>query len=256
MTTSSREESPDWLREFQTPVQTITTLSSSSNSDSLAPKKTTRKGPSTVFLSDSEEESSKNTPKKGGGTGKEKRQESSKNTPKKGRGTVKEESQDDEKPSSAKKTRGKKSERKSLETPSKEETSADPTRHPLNSKMEEDVEEAIDKRADEEPPQKRRESKVSSSLPLVFADKIQRSKALLECEGEDLDLSGDVGAVGRLIVSKSSTKQHDILVDLKGTIYKTTIIPSTTFCVVNCGQTEAKELWMVFSLILMKMETK
>ncbi|KAH9321610.1 hypothetical protein KI387_016249, partial [Taxus chinensis] len=106
------------------------------------------------------------------------------------------------------------------------------------SKMEVDIDDALV--ADEDIPEKRMEPRVASRLPLVFADKVHRSKALLECEGEALDFSGDVGAVGRLVVSKTSTEDDEILLDLKGTIYKTTIVPSYTFCVVNFGQSEAK----------------
>lgn len=80
----------------------------------------------------------------------------------------------------------------------------------------------------------------SSRLPLVLADKVQRSKVLVECEGESIDLSGDLGSVGRVVVSDSPYGNQDIYLDLKGTIYKTTIIPSRTFCVVSFGQSEAK----------------
>lgn len=76
----------------------------------------------------------------------------------------------------------------------------------------------------------------SSSLPLVLPEKVQRSKALVECEDESIDLSGDVGAVGRVVI----TDNQDMLLDLKGTIYRTTIVPSRTFCVVSFGQSEAK----------------
>eukprot|EP00268_Persea_americana_P043904 TRINITY_DN4425_c0_g2_i1.p1 TRINITY_DN4425_c0_g2~~TRINITY_DN4425_c0_g2_i1.p1 ORF type:complete len:209 (-),score=51.50 TRINITY_DN4425_c0_g2_i1:458-1084(-) len=81
---------------------------------------------------------------------------------------------------------------------------------------------------------------VSSRLPLVFSEKVQRSKALVECEGDSIDMSGDVGAVGRIAISDTPNGSHEMLLDLKGTIYKTTIIPSRTFCVVSFGQTEAK----------------
>ncbi|KAK1409082.1 hypothetical protein QVD17_35607 [Tagetes erecta] len=77
----------------------------------------------------------------------------------------------------------------------------------------------------------------SSTLPLLLADKLQRSKVLVECEGESIDLSGDLGSVGRVVISDS---HQDMLFDLKGTIYKTTIMPSTTFCLVSFGQSEAK----------------
>ncbi|CAK9172446.1 unnamed protein product [Ilex paraguariensis] len=80
----------------------------------------------------------------------------------------------------------------------------------------------------------------SSRLPLVLSEKVQRSKALVECEGESVDLSGDVGAVGRIIISDNQSGNQEMLLDLKGTIYKTTIVPSRTFCVVSFGQSEAK----------------
>lgn len=81
---------------------------------------------------------------------------------------------------------------------------------------------------------------VSQRLPLIFPDKVQRSKALIECDGDSIDLSGDIGAVGRIVVSNGPTAKQDLLLDLKGTIYKTTIVPSRTFCVVSVGQSEAK----------------
>ncbi|KMZ58805.1 hypothetical protein ZOSMA_73G00170 [Zostera marina] len=81
---------------------------------------------------------------------------------------------------------------------------------------------------------------VSSRLPLILPEKVQRSKALIECEGDSIDLSGDVGAVGRVIISKNASGNDEMLLDLKGTIYKSRIVPSTTFCIVSFGQTEAK----------------
>ncbi|KAG9155758.1 hypothetical protein Leryth_004024 [Lithospermum erythrorhizon] len=80
----------------------------------------------------------------------------------------------------------------------------------------------------------------SSRMSLVLSEKVQRTKALVECEGDSIDLSGDVGAVGRIMMSESPSGDHDMLLDLKGTIYKTTIVPSRTFCVVTFGPSEAK----------------
>ncbi|KAF8082505.1 hypothetical protein N665_0822s0017 [Sinapis alba] len=77
----------------------------------------------------------------------------------------------------------------------------------------------------------------SSKLSLVLSEKVNRTKVLVECEGDSIDLSGDMGAVGRVIVSDTT---EDVFLDLKGTIYKSTIVPSRTFCVVNVGQSEAK----------------
>ncbi|XP_058068181.1 DNA-binding protein BIN4 isoform X2 [Magnolia sinica] len=84
------------------------------------------------------------------------------------------------------------------------------------------------------------EPQVSSRLPLVFPEKIQRLKALVECDGDSIDLSGDVGAVGRISFSSTPSGSSEMLFDLKGNIYKTTIVPSSTFCVVSFGQAEAK----------------
>ncbi|PKI35605.1 hypothetical protein CRG98_044059 [Punica granatum] len=80
----------------------------------------------------------------------------------------------------------------------------------------------------------------SSRLPLVLSEKVQRTKALIECEGDSIDLSGDMGAVGRLVISDTPSGNHEMYLDLKGTIYKTTINPCRTFCVVSFGQSEAK----------------
>nr|XP_010927227.1 DNA-binding protein BIN4 isoform X1 [Elaeis guineensis] len=81
---------------------------------------------------------------------------------------------------------------------------------------------------------------ISSRLPLVFPDKVQRSKALVECDGDSIDLSGDVGAVGRIVISNGPAGNEDMLLDLKGTLYKSMIVPSRTFCIVSVGQSEAK----------------
>ncbi|KAB1205258.1 DNA-binding protein BIN4 [Morella rubra] len=95
--------------------------------------------------------------------------------------------------------------------------------------------------ADEETSDKHIEPRVSSSrLPLVLPEKVHRSKALVECEGDSIDLSGDMGAVGRVVISDTPSGNHEMYLDLKGTIYKTTIVPSRTFCVVSFGQSEAK----------------
>ncbi|XP_027338537.1 DNA-binding protein BIN4 [Abrus precatorius] len=80
----------------------------------------------------------------------------------------------------------------------------------------------------------------SSRLPLMLSEKVHRTKALIECQGDSIDLSGDVGAVGRIIVSDCPSGDQEMYLDLKGTIYKTSIVPCRTFCVVSFGQSEAK----------------
>ncbi|KAL8151239.1 hypothetical protein V2J09_021047 [Rumex salicifolius] len=86
----------------------------------------------------------------------------------------------------------------------------------------------------------------SSMLPLVIPDRVQRSKVLVECEGGSIDLSGDVGAVGRVIVSGNPTGDREMLLDLKGTIYRTTIVPSMTFCVVCSSLFPSSHLYYMY----------
>ncbi|KAH9724532.1 dna-binding protein bin4 [Citrus sinensis] len=65
-------------------------------------------------------------------------------------------------------------------------------------------------------------------------------QAFVECEGESIDLSGDMGAVGRILVPGTAEGNHVMFLDLKGTIYKTTLVPSRSFCIVSFGHPEAK----------------
>lgn len=245
----TREASPDWLREFQAPLQTFTTLSSSpSNSPShevpYSSKKklnvsveeeeqqsklvSSEKGRDMVLSSDTEEETTRKTPQKSKAT-------KSRVGAKRG-SARKNENRDSTIVSKMKIV-------PDVDEDSKKVNATDPSILKVEgegdgNKMEVDIGDAP--AVDEDNPEKRAEPRVASRLPLVFADRVQRTKALLECEEEALDFSGDVGAVGRLVVSDTSTKDHDILLDLKGTIYKTTIVPSYTLCVVNIGQSEAK----------------
>ncbi|KAK6155444.1 hypothetical protein DH2020_009692 [Rehmannia glutinosa] len=54
----------------------------------------------------------------------------------------------------------------------------------------------------------------SSMLPLLLSEKVQRSKALVECEGDSIDLSGDVGSVGRIVsFGQSEAKIEAIMND-------------------------------------------
>jgi hypothetical protein len=57
------------------------------------------------------------------------------------------------------------------------------------------------------------------------------------------DLSGDSGAVGRLLVSSAADDGQPLglMVDLKGSLYNVTVAPlQGTVCVVSVGQAEAK----------------
>lgn len=41
-------------------------------------------------------------------------------------------------------------------------------------------------------------------------------QALVECEGESIDLSGDVGAVGRVVIPDTTNGSDEMYLDLKG----------------------------------------
>ncbi|KAL9240232.1 hypothetical protein vseg_014476 [Gypsophila vaccaria] len=104
-------------------------------------------------------------------------------------------------------------------------------------KIEGEADDVIEERL----PEKQNDSRVSSStLSLILPEKVSRTKALVECEGESIDLSGDMGAVGRVIIPENPSGEPELLLDLKGTIYRTAIVPSRTFCVVSIGPSEAK----------------
>nr|GMD99610.1 DNA-binding protein BIN4 [Ipomoea batatas] len=73
---------------------------------------------------------------------------------------------------------------------------------------------------EEDNPEKHNGTHVSySSLPLLLPEKVQRLKALVECDGDSIDLSGDVGAVGRVVISDNPSGSNEVLLDLKG-MYK------------------------------------
>ncbi|XP_024388665.1 uncharacterized protein [Physcomitrium patens] len=100
--------------------------------------------------------------------------------------------------------------------------------------------------------ERRIKPRAASSLPIVFGEKVNKTKVLLECEGDALDLSGDMGAVGRFTVNR---RDNELLLDLKGVIYKTTIVPSNTFFLVNVGQTDAKVESIMSDFVQLRADT-
>ena len=61
------------------------------------------------------------------------------------------------------------------------------------------------------------------------------STALVQVEDPSFDLSGDIGAIGRLTVMNDG-----LLLDLKGHQYAGTIVPTNTLMVVGFGANEAR----------------
>ncbi|XP_075265305.1 uncharacterized protein LOC142357640 [Convolutriloba macropyga] len=89
---------------------------------------------------------------------------------------------------------------------------------------------------------------VKGEVSIMIPEKINRCKLLVELENKQnpegvssTDLSGDAGAVGRLIVSSSEDGKQDVHVDLKGVLYSATLVPTPgTLCVLSVGPSEAK----------------
>ncbi|KAJ0965581.1 hypothetical protein J5N97_026719 [Dioscorea zingiberensis] len=187
---SSRDSSPDWLREFKAPDPDFVTLSSGSDS---SPQRSLQG--SGLIHSEAPEEHPKE-----------------------------QDSLIDNKDSPINKAKKRKS--------SKVEQNHDIKEDASDAQEREAIEEDIKEKPSGLP--------VSSRLPLVLPEKVQRKKALVECDGDSIDLSGDVGAVGRIVISNGSNGKDEMLLDLKGTIYRSRIVPSRTFCIVSVGQSEAK----------------
>lgn len=74
-----------------------------------------------------------------------------------------------------------------------------------------------------------------SSLPLVAAARLNDGLTLLQEGSSSLDLSGDVGAVGRVKVDGDN-----VMMDIKGTLYSAIPYACNTLCVVTVGDEDAK----------------
>ncbi|XAR52133.1 hypothetical protein NMG60_11020047 [Bertholletia excelsa] len=279
---SSREESPDWLRSFQAPNQSVLTLSSGSESpqndspsrveemnenrpsdkdisefseegssqdasvgisaDRSSLKKTSKaKSPIKRTKAGSTPVKKKNTSKGNKDDGKASKLEKSEmhTEPSDSKNLVWTLSSDSESPANSDLVEAskKKSLKKGLKTEDQALAKARRVTSDINKKETDGDMEVIE----EEIAEKHLEPRVSSSqLPLMLSEKVSRTKALVECEGESIDLSGDVGSVGRVVISDNPSGSQEMLLDLKGTIYKTSIVPSKTFCIVSFGQSEAK----------------
>lgn len=85
--------------------------------------------------------------------------------------------------------------------------------------------------------QSSKSSTPSATLPLVFPPNLKkRTTMLVQLEDNKMDLTGDVGAIGRL----HTRKEKGVMLDIKGQQYTGEIVPCGTFLVVGIGPTEAK----------------
>ncbi len=88
-----------------------------------------------------------------------------------------------------------------------------------------------------------------NELPFVAAQRLDDSLTLLQAEGDKLDLSGDVGAVGRVKV-----EGEDVVLDIKGTLYRTTTYVTNSMCVVAVGDDDAKVTALMNHAVVLRAE--
>ncbi|CAN8065250.1 unnamed protein product [Agarophyton chilense] len=88
-----------------------------------------------------------------------------------------------------------------------------------------------------------------NSLPLMMAPKINDSLLLLQSSDESLDLSGDIGAVGRVKVA-----QDGIFFDIKGVVYRVSSHATNTACVVQMGEDEARVTSVMDEVLTLHMD--
>jgi hypothetical protein len=97
------------------------------------------------------------------------------------------------------------------------------------------------------------------SIPVMLPEKLSAIKVLMELENTDelhgaTDLSGDSGAIGRIVVQPGTSR---VQVDLKGVLYNATIIPApVSMAVVNIGASEAKVESLFSSFIQLREDTE
>jgi hypothetical protein len=78
-------------------------------------------------------------------------------------------------------------------------------------------------------------AKLKSTLPLTAAPKFDQNLILVQAESEAFDLSGDVGAVGRVKADHTG-----VYLDVKGALYSCGMQAINTVCVVTVGDDEAR----------------
>ncbi len=88
-----------------------------------------------------------------------------------------------------------------------------------------------------------------NELPFVAAQRLDESLTLLQAEDDELDLSGDVGAVGRVKV-----EGEDVVLDIKGTLYRATTYGTNSMCVVAVGDEDAKVTAVMNHAVVLRAE--
>ncbi|KAD7480528.1 hypothetical protein E3N88_03664 [Mikania micrantha] len=228
MSSSSREYSPDWLRNVQAPPTTsILTLSSSSDDDQL---------PISSVVNNTSQPSIKRN-RLGETEGNKGDRKAAKNTksqePKRSVWKFPSDSEHELSEGQHPNTEDDEAEETSLKRASKLESSKKRLPAEIKGENMTDQENDDDKDDDLKVLERETTDEKQTGPYVIKNDKLSNVVVLVECEGDSIDLSGDLGSVGRVVISDSPCGDQDMLLDLKGTIYKTIIMPSRTLCVVS-----------------------
>lgn len=99
-------------------------------------------------------------------------------------------------------------------------------------------------------------------MAVVLPDKLPQIKMLVELESNAddehgvTDLSGDSGAIGRLMMA-GTKEEPQMQVDLKGVLYNATIVPCpVTLAVINMGQSEARVECLFTEFVQLREDTR
>ena len=108
-------------------------------------------------------------------------------------------------------------------------------------------------RNEESIPKPKRKTKQlpKKELPLVVASRLDDNVTLLGAEGVDLDMSGDIGVVGRVKVDE---EMDSLLFDLKGTVYSAHPYWCNSACVVNVSSDRAQVKAVMNAAVLLRID--
>ncbi|PSC69861.1 DNA-binding BIN4-like isoform B [Micractinium conductrix] len=103
----------------------------------------------------------------------------------------------------------------------------------------------------------------TSRMDVVLPEKLPQIKMLVELErgGSDdvhgvTDLSGDSGAIGRLMIG-GSKEEPQLQLDVKGVLYNATVVPCpATIALINMGQSEAKVECLFTEFVQLREDTR
>ena len=93
--------------------------------------------------------------------------------------------------------------------------------------------------------------RMKDSLPLVAASKLDDNTVLVQACTASLDLSGDIGAVGRVKVDSTG-----LSLDLKGSLFKCGIVDTNCLCAVTVLDEEARVTAQFDQVVNLSLDTE